>query len=537
MAFSGTLKSDFMKLTNIPLVKRPSLVDFAATDFISLRNSLIKYIKAVYPTEYNYFVESDIGMMFIELIAYMGSVMSMKADMLANENFFATARQRSSVKKLLQLIGVKMRGPLSAAMDASITFDDPPVDIGGNAYYTLAPANRTVSIESPQDGGNVTYTLYKVVNGIIDLINSRGDIRLYSTESDNPETDTVYTNLALQEGVLVTDSGGFAATEAIKTIKLTQAPVIDGSVEVFIDSVDANVSGAYRKVENIYFASGSTDRIFEVLYDDSYQATVVFGDGTVGISPTDTDSYLVHYRIGGGSRGNLNPNVINAAIQATTNIGGTDARPGTITNTSVATGGANAESMAHAKQWAPLTFARQDRVVTLNDYTVFANTFISTFGTVGKAVAVTRDAYSSANIIDIYVLEKASDIQLQKASPTFKIQLLDAINKVKMATDEVFAVDGLIRTLDLVVTIFIDKEDEARESQIIGLARNKILNYMSIDNRRFGEPLIIAELNRQIFEVDEIRYSEIDNLVHNILVDENEIIQLNNLTVNVSLLE
>ncbi len=103
MNFSGTIASDFMKLANIPVNKRPSLINFAATDFLTLRNSLIDYAKAVYPRDYKYFVESDLGMMFIELVAYMGSVMSMKADMLANENFLATANQRASVKKIITI--------------------------------------------------------------------------------------------------------------------------------------------------------------------------------------------------------------------------------------------------------------------------------------------------------------------------------------------------------------------------------------------------------------------------------------------------
>ena len=80
MSFSGTVASDFMKLSEIPISKRPTLINFAATDFLSIRNSLIDYAKAVYPLEYQYFTESDLGMMFIELVAYMGSVMSMKAD-------------------------------------------------------------------------------------------------------------------------------------------------------------------------------------------------------------------------------------------------------------------------------------------------------------------------------------------------------------------------------------------------------------------------------------------------------------------------
>ena len=291
MNFSGTIGSDYMKLANIPLLKRPSLIDFAATDFFTLRNSLINYIKAVYPTEYQYFVESDLGMMFVEVVAYMGAVMSMKADMLANENFLVTARQRPSVKKLLELVGVRMRGPISAAANAQITFVTPPDN--AEESYIISPAERTIEITSPQDGGAITYTLYKVVNGVVQAAQNTGQFILYSSESDNKETDrTVYSNLAIQEGVFVTDAGEFAATEGIKTITLNQSPIIDGSIEVFVNSVNPDVSGAYKEVPNIFYASGLLDRIFEVVYDTDYGASIVFGDGTVGISPDNTASYL-----------------------------------------------------------------------------------------------------------------------------------------------------------------------------------------------------------------------------------------------------
>ena len=126
MVFSGTVQSDFMKLVTIPESKRDAFIDFAATDFISIRQSLVNYIKAVYPTDYNNFSESDLGMMLIELVAYMGSVMSLKSDMLANENFLRTAKQRDSVRKLLELVGVSMKGPTSAAANARITLDTSP---------------------------------------------------------------------------------------------------------------------------------------------------------------------------------------------------------------------------------------------------------------------------------------------------------------------------------------------------------------------------------------------------------------------------
>ena len=208
-----------------------------------------------------------------------------------------------------------------------------------------------------------------------------------------------------------------------------------------------------------------------------------------------------------------------------------------VTNTTGATGGADAETAFHAKKYGPLTFARQDRVVTLEDYTVFSNTFISDYGTVGKATAVTRKAYSSGNIIDIYVLEKANNLQVQKASPTFKQQLIAALQPKKMVTDEVVVVDGLVRTLDLIVTVKVDKNLKPKDQLIKSKVRNAILDFMAVDNREFGETLVVADLNRVIFEIEEIRISSIDNVPNNIKVEFNELIQLNNLLIKVEYLD
>ena len=534
MSFSGGIESDFMKLTEIPLSKKPSYINFAATDFVSIRNSLIDYMKAVYPDEYQYFVESDLGMMFVELIAYMGSVMSLKADMLANENYFATARQRRSVRKLLELIGVRMRGPISATAEARLSFaDDPPTD--PEQSIVIEPQARVVEVESPEDGSTLSFTLYKVVNGLVDTANSTGNIVLQPEESDNQaDTSSIYTNLALQEGILVTDSGSFDATQAIKSVPLTESPVVEGSVQVYITSTDPTLNGAYSETDNIYFASGLSDKIFQIVYDENYNATVLFGDGTVGANPDFESSYFIQYRVGGGTRGNVAKGSLNTTIAATH---GAATINGTATNSTLAVGGRDAETIEQAKKYAPLTFRRQDRLVTLEDYATFASTYIGQFGTIGRATAVTRKAYSSGNTIDLYVLEKASDLQLQKATTNFKTQLLTAINKKKMATDEVVINDGLIRTFDLITTIRINRSDKENQEQITAKVRDKILSFMNPENRNFGQTLVVAELNREIFELDEVIFSTIDSLTEDLKVDFNEIVQLNNLTINVELVD
>ena len=298
-----------------------------------------------------------------------------------------------------------------------------------------------------------------------------------------------------------------------------------------MDAGDGNLAtGGYKQVDRLYSASGGDDKIFQVIYDENYAATVLFGDNALGISPPQGAKFSVLYRIGGGSRGNISAEAINVVTTPTSTPGNAlDVRT---ENRTAATGGDSAETAAHAKKYAPYTFKRQDRVVTLEDYIAIGNTFRSEQGTIGKTTAVVRDAYSSANVIDVYTLEKATDLTLQKASSTFKQSLLEAIEPKKMLTDEVVVVDGLIRTLDLVVTIRIDKDLKPIEGQIQQEVADTILEHFNIDNSDFGQPFVATDLNRKIFTLPNVRYSTVDNLPEVTKVDFNEIIQLNNFTIN-----
>lgn len=534
MVFSGTVESDFLKLVQTSDKAKQDLIDYSSTDFISLRQSLVDYAKAVYPLDYNNFVESDLGMMLIELVAYMGSVMSLKGDMLANENFLRTARNRNNVKKLLELIGVRMKGPISAATNAKISFTIPPA-VGASQVLSIEAANRVLSITSSEDNGPLNFTLYKVANnGQVDVANADSGITFSESDADDfstSNTGSIFTNFVLLEGALAQETGTFAATEAVKSIALANSPVVEGSVDVFIQG-DSSTSGAYRQVDNVFFASGLDDKVFQVVTDEDFTATVVFGDNNLGSSPATGDDYVITYRVGGGTRGNIANEVINVEVVVTNDDTAVTVNA-TLENISIGTGGSDAETVEHAKKYAPLTFRRQDRIVTLGDFTSFANSFISSYGSVGKATASVRRAFSSGNIIDLFVLEKASNTQLRKATPAFKQSLLAAISEKKMLTDEIVVVDGLIRTLDLNLTLSLDKDLGPREEEIKLKARDVVLSFFSVDNNSFGKPFIPEELNRALFALEEIRFSIVDNVKETIKIDHNEIIQLNNLSLNV----
>lgn len=538
MSFSGTASTDFMKLSSIPNRKKIEYIDYAGTDFFSLRDNLIAYVKAVYPLDYQNFSESDLGMMLIEVVSYMGSVLSLKGDMLANENYLRTVKNRNNLKKLLELIGVDMMGPLGAGAGARMTNSENPTD--DDFPFTVAPEQRTIAITSKEDGAPVNYTLYKVVNNTIENIqNAAGQLTLNQSEVTNGGalgTSSIFDNLALLEGALAVQKGTFDTLEGNKRVALTNSPIIEGSVQVYVTTAneDSDANGSYQQVNRLYSASGATDRVFQVIYDDDYAATVLFGDNALGISPPAGSEFTVTYRVGGGSRGNIGEGILNVQTTAS-NLDGID-KTFTLENRTAATGGAEAETAEHAKKYAPYTFKRQDRVVTLEDYIAIGNTFRTKQGTIGKTTAAVRDAFSSGNVIDVYTLEKADDLRMQKASPTFKKELLEEIEPKKMLTDEVVVVDGLIRTLDLVMTIRIDRELETIQQQIEQEVSDVIRQHFNIDNADFGKPFVATELNREVFRLPNVRYATIDNLPEIIEVDFNEIIQLNNFTINTVLL-
>ena len=68
-------------------------IKYINRDFGNLRQNLINYSKTYYPTTYNDFTESSPGMMFMELSAYVGDVLSFYQDNQFQETFLQYARE------------------------------------------------------------------------------------------------------------------------------------------------------------------------------------------------------------------------------------------------------------------------------------------------------------------------------------------------------------------------------------------------------------------------------------------------------------
>lgn len=78
--------------------------DFQSFDFETIRKSMIEYLRAYYPEDFNDFTESSEYIALIDLIAFLGQSLAFRTDLNARENFIDTAERRDSVLKLARLL-------------------------------------------------------------------------------------------------------------------------------------------------------------------------------------------------------------------------------------------------------------------------------------------------------------------------------------------------------------------------------------------------------------------------------------------------
>lgn len=82
-------------------------IKYINRDFESLRQNLVNFSKTYFPTTYNDFSPTSPGMMFMELSAYIGDVVSFYQDNQFQETFLQYAREAKNLYDLAYMFGYK----------------------------------------------------------------------------------------------------------------------------------------------------------------------------------------------------------------------------------------------------------------------------------------------------------------------------------------------------------------------------------------------------------------------------------------------
>lgn len=72
-------------------------VNFAAWDYITIKESMLDFLKLYYPEDFNDFIETGELITLIETFAYLGEQMAYRLDMNAHESFMTVAQRKEAV--------------------------------------------------------------------------------------------------------------------------------------------------------------------------------------------------------------------------------------------------------------------------------------------------------------------------------------------------------------------------------------------------------------------------------------------------------
>lgn len=106
-------------------------IKYLNRQFDSLKTDLINFTKTYFPTTYNDFGQASVGMMFMQLSAYVGDVLSYYLDNNLQQMFLQYAQNQNSIMRIAQMYGYKL--PITTAanvtLDISITVPTDGTDI------------------------------------------------------------------------------------------------------------------------------------------------------------------------------------------------------------------------------------------------------------------------------------------------------------------------------------------------------------------------------------------------------------------------
>jgi hypothetical protein len=123
-------------------------IKYVNKDFGELRNSLIEYTKTYFPSTYNDFSPSSPGMLFLEMSAYVGDVLSFYLDNQIQENFVQFARQQNNLYTLAYMLGYRPKVTGVAVVDVDVYQQIPsistPSGYAPDYRYSVFINNNTI---------------------------------------------------------------------------------------------------------------------------------------------------------------------------------------------------------------------------------------------------------------------------------------------------------------------------------------------------------------------------------------------------------
>ena len=139
-------------------------VQYLGREFSDIRSNLIEFAKSYFPKAYNDFNEASPGMMFIEMAAYVGDVLSFYVDNQYRESLLHAAEEKKNIYKIAQSFGYtpRLSSPSTAICDFSV--EVPAVQVGETYQPNLDYAPILAGDSTFSSTNGITFRLTDDIN-------------------------------------------------------------------------------------------------------------------------------------------------------------------------------------------------------------------------------------------------------------------------------------------------------------------------------------------------------------------------------------
>ena len=235
-------------------------IQYINRDFSEIRASLIDYAKTYFPTTYNDFTPASPGMMFMEMAAYVGDVMSFYLDNQIQETYLQYARQTNNLYELAYMFGYKPNVTQVATTYLDF-YQQVPSKLSGSTYvpdfdYALSiPQNsRVQSTLNP----NTSFLCEDPIDFSVSSSGDPTEVTIFSVAGSNPQYFLLKKTRKAISAEVSSTSFTFGAPQQFSTVTINDDKII-GILDVFDSDSNEWYEVDYLAQECIYKSIKNTN--------------------------------------------------------------------------------------------------------------------------------------------------------------------------------------------------------------------------------------------------------------------------------------
>jgi hypothetical protein len=209
-------------------------VNYLSKNFSEFRQNLIEFTKAYYPNTYTDFNEASPGMMFVEMAAYLGDVLSFYIDNQFKENLLLFTKEKQNIITIAQALGYKPKLTAAATVEATVFQMVPALGTSQNyepdkRFFLTILTNSKFSTDTPP------IQPFRSIEDVNFADPKDRSIRVLARDSSNaPTMYVVSKKIKLVSADVKTATFSFGSAQKFSKIELPDANVI--AVQTVLDS-------------------------------------------------------------------------------------------------------------------------------------------------------------------------------------------------------------------------------------------------------------------------------------------------------------